>query len=98
MTYENSVSSETLRTLSAGGPELPFEVALKPFLRFRASRPGLFYDLSTGEFCPLRIPLASSGLRFPPLISREKNGGLPPVTAKRPQNHPLPIALYRALY
>jgi hypothetical protein len=35
-------------------------MALKPFLRFRASRPGLFYDLSAGDSCPLRIPLAPS--------------------------------------
>jgi hypothetical protein len=35
-------------------------MALKPFLRFRASRPGLFYDLSTRDSCPLRIPIAPS--------------------------------------
>jgi hypothetical protein len=32
----------------------------RSFLRFRVSRPGLFYDLSAGEFYPLRIPLAPS--------------------------------------
>ena len=62
-------------------------VSLRPFLRFRVSRPGLFYDLSTGDSCPLRIPPTSRGLRFPPLISREKHGGLPTVTQKRPQSH-----------
>jgi hypothetical protein len=59
---------------------------MKSFLRFRVSRPGLFYDLSAGEFCPLRIPLTGSGLRVPPLISRETDGGLPTVTQKRPHN------------
>jgi len=51
-------------SLLSGMPNLG-STASKHFLRFRASRPGLFYDLSTGEFCPLRIPLAlsaSSGL------------------------------------
>ncbi len=62
-------------------------MSLRPFLRFRVSRPGLFYDLSTGDSCPLRIPPTSRGLRFPPLISREKHGGLPTVTQKRSQSH-----------
>ena len=55
----------------------------------RLSRRGrdLFYDLSTGDSCPLRIPPTSRGLRFPPLISHEKGGGLPPDTQKRPQSH-----------
>jgi len=52
------------------------------FLTFQGSRPGLFNDLSAGEFYPLRIPPINRGLRFPPLISREKYGGLPPVTQK----------------
>jgi len=58
----------------------------------RLSRHGrdLFYDLSAGDSCPLRIPPTSRGLRFPPLISREKDGGLPPVTQKRPQGRALP--------
>jgi hypothetical protein len=42
----------------------------------RLRRTGLFYDLSAGEFCPLPIPPTSRGLRFPPLINREKDGGL----------------------
>jgi hypothetical protein len=42
---------------------------MRPFLRFRGSRPGLFYDLSTGESCSLRIP-DFVGLRFHPLLSR----------------------------
>ncbi len=43
------------------------------FLRFRGSRAGLFYDLSAGEFCPLRhSPRLRSGLRLPPQISHEK--------------------------
>jgi len=55
-------------------------------------RPGLFYDLSTGDSYPLRIPPTSRGLRFLPLISREKHGGLPTVTQKRSQSHTLSIS------
>ena len=62
-----------------------------PFLQCRGSRPGLFYDLSAGESCPLRIPPTSRGLRFPPLISREKHGGLPPGTSEKA---PYPLALF----
>jgi hypothetical protein len=51
---------------------LIMRVALMSFLTFQGSRPGLFYDLSAGEFCPLRIPP----------INRENYGGLPPVTQK----------------
>jgi hypothetical protein len=54
-----------------------------------------------GSLAPSSFPSAlrqaqGSGLRFPPLISRENNGGLPPVTAKRPQSHALSISA--ALY
>jgi len=63
--------------------------ALMSFLPFQGSRPSLFNDLSAGEFCPLRIPPTSRGLRFPPLISREKDGGLSPVTQKKHQGLPL---------
>ena len=28
---------------------------MRPSLLFRGSRPGLFYDLSAGDSCPLRI-------------------------------------------
>ena len=59
---------------------------MRPFLLFRGSRPGLFYDVSTGDSCPLRILPRSFGareLRFPPLIRREKDSGLPPVTAEK---------------
>ena len=41
-------------------------VSLRPFLRFRASRSGLFYDLSTGDSCPLRIPLGKLGAAVSP--------------------------------
>jgi len=50
-------------------------MVMSSFLLFQGSRPGLFYDLSAGESYPLRIS-ASGGLRFPPLISREKDSGL----------------------
>jgi hypothetical protein len=67
-------------------------IALKPFLRFQDSRPGLFCDLSAGESCPLRIPLAPStgselGAAVSPADKSGKNSGLPSVTAKRPQSH-----------
>jgi len=58
-------------------------MVIRSFLLFQGSRPGLFYDLSAGESCPLRIPLINQGLRLPPLISREKNSGLPPVTLEK---------------
>jgi hypothetical protein len=61
---------------------------LMSFLPFQGSRPGLFNDLSAGEFCPLCIS-ASGGLQFPPLISREKDGGLSLVTQKKHQGLPL---------
>jgi len=64
---------------------------MSSFLLFQGSRPGLFYDLSAGESCPLRIPPINRGLRFPPLISRENDSGLrlgrarrgPPVTSEK---------------
>jgi len=57
-------------------------MVMKSYLSFQGSRPGLFYDLFVGDFCPLRI-YASGGLRLPPLISREKDSGLPPVTSEK---------------
>ena len=68
-------------------------MSLRPFLRFQVSRPGLFYDLSTGDSSRLRISPTSRGLRFPQLISREKDGGLLPVTQKRSQSHTLSISV-----
>ena len=46
----------------------------KSFLRFQGSRPGLFYDLSARETCPLRCSPAPSEHEpgLPPHISREK--------------------------
>jgi hypothetical protein len=46
----------------------------KSFLRFQGSRPGLFYDLSARETCPLRCSPAPSEREsgLPPQISREK--------------------------
>jgi len=71
-------------------------MVMRPYLSFQGSRPGLFYDLSVGEFCPLRIPLINQGLRLPPLISREKDSGLPPVTSEK-TSCPLDIANYLIL-
>ena len=70
-------------------------MVMSSFLLFQGSRPGLFYDLSAGESCPLRIS-ASGGLRFPPLISREKDSGLPPVTTEK-TSWPPDIANYLTL-
>jgi hypothetical protein len=74
-------------------------------LLFQGFRPGLFYDVST-RAAPSAFPSTGlsamssrsngSGLRFPPLISREKDSGLrlgrarrgPPVTAKNPHVPP----------
>ena len=59
---------------------------MRSFLLFQGSRPGLFYDVSTGESCALRILPRSKGakeLRLPPLVRREKDSGLPPVTAEK---------------
>jgi hypothetical protein len=46
----------------------------KSFLRFQGSRPGLFYDLSVRETCPLHCSPAPSEREpgLPPQISREK--------------------------
>ena len=71
-------------------------MVIRSFLLFQGSRPGLFYDLSEGESCPLRIPPINRRLRFPPLISREKDGGLPPVTTEK-TSFPPDIANYLML-
>ena len=57
-------------------------MVMKSYLSFQGSRPGLFYDLSVSRQAGLRIS-APGGLRLPPLISREKDGGLPPVTSEK---------------
>jgi len=65
-------------------------MVMRSFLLFQGSQPGLFYDLSASRYAGLRIS-ASGGLRLPPLISREKDGGLrlgrarrgPPVTTEK---------------
>jgi hypothetical protein len=46
----------------------------RSFLRFQGSRPGLFYDLSARETCPLRCSPAPSEREpgLPPQINREK--------------------------
>jgi len=55
-----------------------------PFLRSEA--PGLVFSATYpwGSFAPDPFPSTGSGLRLPPQISHEKNGGLPPVTSERP--------------
>jgi len=54
-------------------------MVMRSYLSFQGSRPGLFCDLSAG----VRIPLINQGLRLPPLISREKDSGLSPVTSEK---------------
>jgi hypothetical protein len=71
-------------------------MALKPFLRFRASRTGLFYDLSAGDSCPLRIPLApSTGSGLGAAVSpadKSGKGQRPP--ASHLKKAPKPFFLY----
>jgi hypothetical protein len=73
---------------------------MRHFLQFRGSRAGLFYDLSVGDSCPLRIA-AFGSLRFPPQINHEKNGALPPVNSEKaslPVNsmhHFTPVPTYK---
>jgi hypothetical protein len=54
-------------------------------LFFRSEAPGLVFSAAylRGSFAPSAFPSTSSGLRFPPLISREKDSGLPPVTTEK---------------
>jgi len=64
-------------------------IAMRSFLLFQGSpaeKRDHFYAVSTGDSCPLRILPRSFGageLRLPPLIRREKDSGLPPVTAEK---------------
>ena len=58
-------------------------MVMRSFLLFRGSQPGLFYDLSTSRRRDSAFPSTGSGLRLPPLISREKDSGLPPVTTEK---------------
>ena len=60
-------------------------MVMRSFLLFRGSQPGLFYDLSTGESLPPphSLPTSRERMRLPPLISREKDSGLPPVTTEK---------------
>jgi hypothetical protein len=60
-------------------------MVMRSFLLFRGSRPGLFYDLSTGDSLPPphSLPASRERMRLPPLISREKHSGLPPVTQEK---------------
>jgi hypothetical protein len=48
-----------------------------PYLAYRGSRPGLFYNLSAGEFCPLRIPLDKLGAAVSP-TDKSGKGRRPP--------------------
>jgi hypothetical protein len=57
------------------------------FFRLQVSRAGIFCDLSTGEFCPLRIPVLRKRLpedlaAASPIDKSQKYEALPPVTKK----------------
>ncbi len=55
-----------------------------PFLQYRGSQPGLFYDLSASRQRRRGSALSRKrDLRLPPLISREKDSGLPPGTSEK---------------
>jgi len=43
-----------------------YELVMKSSSLFQGSRPGLFYDVSMGEFYPLRIPLDRLGAAASP--------------------------------
>jgi hypothetical protein len=58
------------------------------FLRFEVSRFALFSDLSTGEHCPLRIPVLRKKrpedlAAVSPIDKSRKEEALPPVTQKK---------------
>jgi len=62
--------------------------AIPLFLRFRASRAGIFSDLSTGETCPLRIPVLKKKrpedlAAVSPIDKSQKYEALPTVTKKK---------------
>ena len=54
-------------------------------LFFCSKAPGLVFSTTSqrGILAPSAFPSTDSGLRFPPLIRREKDSGLPPVTAEK---------------
>ena len=66
---------------------------MSAFLQFQGSQPGLFSTVSTGEFCPLRIPLDKPLDReleaerlwaaASPIDTSRKDGGLPLVTSEK---------------
>jgi len=58
------------------------------FIRFRVSQAALFSDLSTGEPCPLRIPVLRKKrpedlAAVSPIDTSRKYEALPPVTNKK---------------
>jgi hypothetical protein len=62
--------------------------AMRLFLRFQVSRAALFSDLSTGEHCPLRIPVLRKKrpedlAAVSPIDKSRKNEALPTVTKKK---------------
>jgi len=53
---------------------------------FCSKAPGLVFSTAyqQGSLTPSAFPSTRSGLRVPPLIRRENDSGLPPVTAEKP--------------
>jgi hypothetical protein len=73
------------------------------FFRLQVSRAGIFCDLSTGEFCPFRIPVL--GKKLPEdlaaasrMDTSEKYEALPPVTKKDTRSCDLIAAHWRAMF
>jgi hypothetical protein len=54
-------------------------------LFFCSEAPGLVFSMTylRGKLAPSAFPSTGSGLRLPPQISHEKDGGLPPVTSEK---------------
>jgi hypothetical protein len=64
------------------GRDVHIMEAMMPFLQYRGSRAGLFCDLSTGEFCPLRIPPFGMAAASP-IDKTRKDCALPPGTLEK---------------
>jgi len=64
--------------------------SVKSFPSFRGSRAGLFSDLSTGEFCPLRIPFDRLRAAASP-IDKSRKARRPPTSHYRKDFTALPV-------
>ena len=55
---------------------------MSPFLQFQGSGPGLFNDLSAGDFCPSALP-TDAGPAVSPTNKLRKDSCLPSVTSEK---------------